>query len=343
LTVNELLQSQAVSHAHYLERYKSHVVASILDLLNDSEMRIVRALKESDPDTLTAQRLERLLSDIREIIAEGVAELKIGISDEILAFGEYEAGFQARSIQSAVPIEINITQPSPDQIYAAVTARPFDGLILADQIERYGRAKIQRIERVIRQGWVEGQTIQQVARRVRGSRAANYTDGIIAETRRQAESMVRTALNHTHSVARQSLFDSNRDLIKGVQYVATLDTRTTMICASLDGKVFPIDSGPRPPQHFGCRSTVTPVIRSWKEIGVDIDEAPENTRASMNGQVPQKLTYGQWLKRQPASIQREALGESRYKMFRDGTPIESFVRDGRALTLDELRKAETAA
>jgi SPP1 gp7 family putative phage head morphogenesis protein len=295
-----------------------------------------------DPDSFSRQRLERLLDEIRGINAEAVAEIEIGLDDELREFGSYESEWQAREIQSAVPIEINITQPSPDQVYAAVQSRPFDGMILGDQVRQYGNARVQQIERAVRQGWIEGETIQRIARRVRGTRAANYTDGAIATSRRQAESLVRTAVNHTHTVARQSLYDSNRDLIKGIQYVATLDNRTTMICASLDGQVFPIDEGPRPPQHMGCRSTSVPIVKSWRELGIDLDDAPEGTRASMNGQVPAKETYSSWLKKQPAATQREVLGESRYKMFRDGTPIDRFVADGRVLTLEQLKARDAA-
>lgn len=342
MTTNEMLQSRSISHAHYLERYKTQVVKRILEILKPSERNIVERLQTVDPDTFTEARLRRLLEDVRTINAEAVAELNIGLTDELKEFGAYESDWQSRQIQAAVPIEVNITQPSPDQIFAAVESRPFAGMLLADQVAQYGDSRVRQIEQAVRQGWIEGETIQSISRRVRGSRASNYTDGIISTTRKHAESLVRTAVNHTHTVARQSLYDNNRDLVKGVQYVATLDNRTTMICASLDGSIHPIDSGPRPPQHFGCRSTTVPVVKSWREMGIDLDEAPEGTRASMNGQVPAKTTYSDWLKKQPAAVQREVLGESRYKMFRDGTPIDKFVADGRVLTLDQLKAKDAA-
>jgi SPP1 gp7 family putative phage head morphogenesis protein len=257
-----MLQSRSISHAHYLERYKTQVVKRILEILKPSERNIVERLQTVDPDTFTEARLRRLLEDVRTISAEAVAELNIGLSDELKEFGAYESEWQAQQIQTAVPIEINITQPSPDQIFAAIQSRPFAGMLLADQVTQYGERRVALIEQAVRQGWIEGETIQSIARRVRGSRASNYTDGIISTTRKHAESLVRTAVNHTHTVARQSLYDNNRDLVKGVQYVATLDNRTTMICASLDGSIHPIDSGPRPPQHFGCRSTTVPVVKS---------------------------------------------------------------------------------
>lgn len=41
---------------------------------------------------------------------------------------------------------------------------------------------------------------------------------------------------------------------------------------------------------------------------MDIDEPAPSTRASQDGQVPASLSYFDWLKRQPAAFQDEALG-----------------------------------
>ena len=150
--------------------------------------------------------------------------------------------------------------------------------------------------------------------------------------------------------------------------MATLDSRTSLRCASLDGQVFPIGTGPRPPQHPNCRSTITPVTKSWRELakpgalkrgrGADNLDAlferrlkgkgftPDQiagikraTRASMTGQVPGKLTYARWLRRQPAAFQDDVLGPTRAALFRDGTlTLDRFVDDrtGRAFTLADL-------
>lgn len=334
-----MLQSKAISHSHYLERYKTHVVKRILSILKESDKSIVQKIRAVEDDPFNQRRLERMLSDIRIINSEAEAQLNIGLTDELKEFGAYEADFEARTLQKSIPIQVGITQPSPDQIYAAVKAKPFDGLLLKDQVRRYGQSRMLKVEQAIRQGWVEGESITEIVGRVRGTPQMNFTNGVLNVSNQHAEALVRTAVNHTHAVARESLFNNNRDIIKGVQYVATLDTKTTMICANLDGKVFPVDEGPRPPQHFNCRSTVVPVVKSWREMGIDRDEVPATTRASMDGQEPAKTTYSSWLKRQSAGVQRDALGDRRYEMFRDGTPIEKFVRDGRELTLEQLKKA----
>ncbi len=148
-------------------------------------------------------------------------------------------------------------------------------------------------------------------------------------------------MNHISSQAREITFAGNEDIIKGVQWVSTLDARTTEICMSLDGQVFSIGEGPRPPAHVGCRSSIIPVLKSWKELGINLKEAPPGTRASMDGQVADTVTYPDWLKDQPASVQDEALGPARAELFRDGVPIERFVDDRfNPLTLDQIKTRE---
>jgi hypothetical protein len=109
--------------------------------------------------------------------------------------------------------------------------------------------------------------------------------------------------------------------------------------------VFPVDSGPRPPAHPNCRSTTTPVIKSWKELGINLTEAPPGTRASMDGQVPATLTYNDWLKKQPQAFQDEVLGPTKAKLYRKGDlSLDRFIdKSGNEYTLDELRRREMGA
>lgn len=80
-------------------------------------------------------------------------------------------------------------------------------------------------------------------------------------------------------------------------------------------------------------------------MGIDVDEAPPGTRASMDGQVPETMSYQSWLSSQPAAVQDEALGPTRAALFRDGDlTVDRFTDSrGNALTLDQLEKRETEA
>lgn len=341
--VNTQLLEKGISHAVYLERYKTQAVREAVTLLNRCEKDLAQRLAKYTGEGFTRLRLERLLADIRDINADAYAELRIGLNGEFKEFAVYESGFQIRRLGETIPITWNIVQPAPSQLWAAVTARPFEGKYLKDYFTVLKAASQERLEKTLRMGFVEGWSQTQIMRSIIGSRKLGYTNGIQEISRKSVGSWVRTALNHIATTARERTYQENDDLIDQVQYVATLDNRTTLICANYDGNIYPIDSGPRPPQHWGCRSTTVPKTKSWRQLGLDLQEAPTGTRASMNGQVPAVLTFPAWLRKQDARTQREVLGATRYQLYKDGMSIDRFVVDGRVLRLDELRKREDVA
>jgi hypothetical protein len=140
-------------------------------------------------------------------------------------------------------------------------------------------------------------------------------------------------------------------MIKGIQWVSTLDTRTTLDCAARDGLLYTVDGhepidhdlpwgGGAGNLHWGCRSTSAPVLKTFRELGIDVDEVPKSTRSSLDGQVAQDTTFEGWLGRQSVERQNENLGVGRAEMWRDGKVSFRDLIDGngRELTLAELRE-----
>jgi SPP1 gp7 family putative phage head morphogenesis protein len=206
--------------------------------------------------------------------------------------------------------------------------------LLKDVWPELAGATFRRVRDAIRAGYLEGESLDQIVKRLRGTRAQGYKDGIFEVGRKQAEAVVRTAVNHTANAARQVSYDANRRFIKGVQWVSVLDGLTTAVCRGRDGQVYPIDSGPRPPAHFGCRSTTIPVLKR---------NIPDESGS--DGRVPMTDKYDAWLRRQPRGFQDDVLGKAKAKLFRDGgLTLDRFInRAGDELTLDQLREREASA
>jgi len=348
-SLNEELLDAVVRHQIYLQRYSTSVVRKIIKLLNKTDADIVSQILEKDPlnqnGTWSARRLKALLNAIRGINRDAFNRVENAVRSELTAAAAYEADFSARMITLNLPVEFNIVQPSEELLATVVTKNPIHGQLIGGWVDHLSNSRIRSIEQQLRIGLVEGETIDQLVRRLRGTKARQYRDGVLDLGRRHAESFVRTAVNHATTQAREALYGHNRDLIKKVKWVSTLDSRTTPICRARDGKLFEVDKGPRPPAHPGCRSTTVPIVPSWRELGFDLDELDPGTRASMNGQVPADLTYGPWLKRQPTEFVEDVLGKTKAKLFLKGElPIDRFVDDrGFELTLDQLRQREAAA
>src|SRR5690625_4911369 len=347
-SANERLRDDAIRHQIYLMRFSGSVRNKLIAHLNGVEDDLLRQIrKRADAGTFTEWRLNKILEDVRDILNEARSESYGIVRDELVELAKYEADHAAEGLRSALQVEFNITRPAPAQLRAAVLSRPFQGRLLREWVSELSDMQRRNVRNAIRIGFTEGETIDQMVRRIRGTRALQYRDGIMEITRRQAEGLVRTAVNHTSNYARQDTYEENADILSGWQFVATLDSRTTIQCASLDGNVYELGKGPQPPRHVNCRSTSVPILKDAKEIfGRDVGELPPTTRASIDGQVAGDTTYGDWLKKQPAAVQDEVLGPTKGKLFRDGgMSIDRFVdeRTGYVYNLDELRKRDAEA
>lgn len=332
-SANKIIQDKMIGHQVGLLRLSSGITNKLVALLNKTEDDLLRQLALKDN-----VRTNVLLKDIREVLNAAKSGEYNMLQKELTDLAHYEPKYIEQIIKGATPMKFNMTMPSTDMLSSIVTSKPFEGKLLKEWVDELSESRRRGIRDAVRMGMVEGQTVDQIARRIRGTRALGYKDGLMETSRRGAQAMVRTAVNHTATNARELVYVKNQDLISEVQWVSTLDARTTPICQARDGMTFPVNSGPRPPAHINCRSTTAPVVKSFRELGFDIDEAPPGTRASMDGQVPEKTTYNDWLKGQSPKMQDSILGPGRAQMFREGYSVDKFVDlgSGKHFTLKEL-------
>lgn len=359
-SVNAVLMDRAIRHAVFLERLKTHEANLVLGFLNDEFLpdlqeriagrleRIARIGFDTGPETTA--RLQNFEDFTLTLIAEATRKITSEQTERLRALAKSEsasiAGLVNRSVQPLLedPGTFQFAVPPTAQLHKIVTATPFEGAVLKDWWESTGRAFGDDLNRQVRMGVWAGETTPQIARRLYGTARDAFGDGSTGRLRKNAEAVARTAVNHVSTQARQQTFEENADLSKGVMWLATLDTRTTPICRSLDGKVFPMNSGPRPPAHFGCRSTITVLLKSAAELGIKLKSGKsgivQGTRSSLDGTVPKTTTYGPWLRSQPREVQELVLGKWKAARFRSGElTIEQFVDDrGKELTIPELER-----
>ena len=349
-TVNDKLADAEIAHAVSMQRFSNGVVRRMMALLNrvDSDLyaKLMEAIEQMPPGSFTVQRLDQLLQSVKSLNAKAYEALGNELDEELQAYVAYEADYQHKLFVNTIPEPVQVVVPvntvNPQQVYAAAMARPFQGKLLSEFTKDLEADRMTRVRDAIRTGFVEGETVDQMIRRIRGSRTAGYADGLLEIDRRNAEAIVRTSVNHLSNFTRQAFYAENDDLVDEWQFLATLDGRTTITCASLSGKTFPIGKGPMPPRHINCRSTSTPVIKSWEQLGLTKEEIGKGTQASMDGYVADDVSYSDWLRNKPAEFQDEVLGPTRGKLFRDGkVDIDKFTNDkGKVYTLDELKQRD---
>ena len=91
-------------------------------------------------------------------------------------------------------------------------------------------------------------------------------------------------------------------------------------------------------QHWNCRCLYVEVLKTWKELGIDLNEMPASTRASMDGQV-KDTSFGEWLKGQSPARQEEILGKGRADLYNRGVITFNQLTDGKGapLSLKQLQ------
>ncbi len=223
----------------------------------------------------------------------------------------------------------------------------------------------------MRQGIAAGETNEQLVDRVIGTKTGQKQtveikgktrkvpvrkNGIMDVSRREATALVRTSAQSVSNTVLGETYRGNSDVIKGIAVLVTLDGRTTTICMSLSGGAWDVQTGlalpesatdidypGEPPYHFQCRTVASPITKSWEELGSKqkglLDTRPQSARASMNGEVPGKLTYESWLTSQSKSFQVDQLGPARWKLWDQGKINLNQLTDNtlRPLTLVELK------
>lgn len=314
----------ALQHRVGLARYGNGVLRRVISLVNDSEKDIVRQIEQRfgpgpvDETHWAGKRLTQLLAQIRAINAEAHAEIANRLGEGLEAQATYE-GEWTGELARRVGVRGDFVTPSAARLKALVYRSPFAGGVLKDTVRRLEASGFERMKRALQIGLVQGESTDQIVRRITGSADLRYADGVTAVNRRGVERIVRTATTHINVATQREIMAANPALYRGWLFVAVLDERTSLVCMGNSGRVFPVDSGPFPPLHFYCRSTILPLLAS-------------------NPEDPKMRNYEQWLREQPDDVQRRILGKTRFDLWKQGgLNLKHFVDGGRALTIAELR------
>ncbi|WP_368893570.1 hypothetical protein [Kluyvera ascorbata] len=362
-SVNDRLQDETIAHGLYVTRYGTGVARRMASLLNkmdaDLAAKLLVLLDGKRADTYSARRLASLLVGVRDLNQQAYEPVNAALARELTRYVEYEAGYQLDLFSSIIPKQILQHVPlqsiAPEQVYSAAVAQPFQGRLLKEWGQKLESDRLDKITNAVRSGFLQGETVEQIVKRVAGTPKLNREDGVINASRRDLAVVARTAVNHMAASARQDFALANIDIVKAKQWSSTLDTHTSQWCIIRDRKLYSLDGKPlghvvpylRGPGkiHFCCRSGEILLTKSWAELNIPKNELSGATRASMDGQVPASTSYADWLTRQPYARQEQVLGITRAQMLREGkiTVPEMFNDAGEFLTLDALRRLDAAA
>lgn len=318
-------------------RYDAHLRREVFKRLNHTQRNLLNRLSSSGVEALQKRELDKLLRELKKEIAQTYQELTAYTDTELSGFLMSETTALQHLYNDSVGFDFFNTVPDY-KLKATQRVSLIAGAPLEEWWKKQGNETAFRFENLLRQGLLDGKQTHELVSDVKD---------LMNTSRRHAETLVITAVAKTADEAHQALRDENLDLIKGEKHLATLDTRTSEVCRARDGLMWDIEKKPidhdlpyrRPPLHPRCRSILQLVLKSWKELGFDnVDEIPESTRASMDGQVSENVNYENWLKGKSQAEQDAVLGKGKADLWRSGviTFRDMLDQSGRPLTLAQL-------
>lgn len=319
ISKQDTLLEQEIEMALWVQRLTINVERHVKKAADESLEAVLAALAKKGirPADMTAKQLEWIKNIIKESAAESLAPAlddALSTHEEMaVAVATTEAGLVAKATSQAVKKAVNAWKLALENPIAAT------GDLLEPFVRDLESTAVDRMTKQIQIAMVKGMTLDETVRALKG---------VVGTLKaREIEAVISTAMQHTYSKSRDAVFDAYG--VDNVRCIATLDVRTCIYCAALDGKVMQRNKAPRYPLHPKCRCLYmaeTPLSKELQEGA---------TRSSDEGYVPQTMTAFDFLKKKPLSELQEAYGPTvAAAIKREGMTATKF----RNLALDRALK-----
>lgn len=158
--------------------------------------------------------------------------------------------------------------PRLAEIVERARLRPYQGQIFEKHIADAFDREAAKVSRVLQQGYMAGKNVQEMTRDMRG---------LLGKADADVRTITRSYFMHNATEAKEGVLQANPKLIEAIQWISTLDARTTpLICGIRDHALYTLDYEPigghgmswegGPGRiHWNCRSSSAPKIRGVKE------------------------------------------------------------------------------
>ena len=243
-----------LSHQISLLRFTAGEQNKTLVLLKQMQVELKAKLRSGLTDFSKA-RINKVLKEAKGVIDGYYAKTARSLDSHALA--KNEAKFTTNTFAG---IGLDASLPSEAALKALVNGSLIEGAQSSAWWARQSEDLSFKFANQVRQGIVQNETLQQIIRRVAGSKRLGIP-GIMDVSRRNASALVHTSIMQVANDARLATFRANDDIIKGMRFLATLDSHTSLTCIAHSGAEWTLDGEPMggttqpfasPPLHFNC-------------------------------------------------------------------------------------------
>lgn len=334
------LQDAILRLALELQRLSSHEEAEAEAILRELERDLQMLMQSRTLSASGKREIAELLREAESAINARYATVASGLDTHGLVLMVSERTVEAMQAMGAVK------SVTAETLASLVKNILIDGAPSAAWWDKQAKHTAFQFAQQVRQGILNGETNERIVGRIVGR---SGEPGIMEVARRNARALVHSSVMSAANDARLATFRKNSRIIKGVRWLATLDGHTCPRCAALDGQSWDLDGNKlagtkvefmEPPIHWNDRCVLSPIPKTFRDIGLDIDEPEAGQRASSQGPVHGKTTFDEFFRRLSDAQQDRMFGPVRAQLFRDGKiTIKDLVSGtGRELTLEQLRR-----
>jgi len=333
LSARQHLIDVTTRHQVFLQRFAGGESRKAKMTLNRLRRDIIARLSQ-EPTDFQRNRLTIVMADIDKLYRNMGAEVSKQVKGAASGLVVDEAQFAAQTVSKVSSVDFIV--PASDALVASVllsrmnTNSRLSAKTIDEAIVQFAGKKADQVNQLIADSLTMGDTTQQIQSKVRG------LTGTLQK--REMDTVVRTAINHSASVARREVYDRNADILDGYIWIATLDNKTCLYCGSKDQTKIDSLAGEFPTAHYNCRCTTVPNVKEEYSLRGFDGGRPSIGADGVESQ-SSSLSYGGWLKKQPAEFVDEALGFERSRLFRSGKiSLDKFTDPtGRVYTLQQLK------
>ena len=257
-----------------------------------------------------------------------------------VAVGTIGAGATPAAVLQTVatmgPLELTVLAAQQEYSLGREFARAFltpTNGVMRQEVEAQAARLSDLFEKRVRSAVVTGQTNQEVVKQLMGD--GREITGDAGMSIRSARTLVRTGVQQVANAVNHSTIMAN-PAVEKVEFIATLDGRTSATCRAMSGRIFDKDKAPRPPLHWNCRSLVVSYRPTGDHghrsmtMGVVQDDGSvkylpaygdrEGFTGAQMRLIKQNnqgyaVDYRDWLSAQPKAVQVDILGAKRQAIF----------------------------
>ena len=377
-TINEEIEEALTRHQIYVVRYGGAMRNATKPDFERYNKLLKKAMllwsEDYEPDAdYTSGTTKRLIKSLTRIVSENRSALwgAVGaiMNEKLVELGTKEVEF-THNVFEKTPLEFGGERVLVANIDKLLVETPFEGATLAAWLDRSEQVDTNRINNAVITGIQQNEDVNSLIARVHDKQS-----GVVNKSWNNADALAYTAVNHASNTAREAVLKQPRYRVEKEYFIATLDGRTTFLCAGNDRGIHKVGEGPRPPLHFRCRSLRVPyfdpegfserafdpsteriLLREYAEqnnLGTIRDRAnlPRGQKGAYDkwarrkrreriGQLPLKVTFEDFMKKQSDEFQNEYFGITRANMFRKGEfTLKEFVNpQNDVLTIEQLNQ-----